>query len=57
MKNEFKMTFFKERKSMLLRDASISVLTYFPVSNTTAGWINLLLLSSSGPIKFPVGAW
>ena len=25
--------------------------------NTTAGWINLLLLSSSGPIKIPVGAW
>ncbi|OBZ65349.1 hypothetical protein A0H81_14665 [Grifola frondosa] len=24
--------------------------------NTTAGWINLLLLSSSGPIKIPVGA-
>uniref|UniRef100_A0A0W0EUQ4 Putative fatty acid synthase n=1 Tax=Moniliophthora roreri TaxID=221103 RepID=A0A0W0EUQ4_MONRR len=24
--------------------------------NTTAGWINLLLLSSSGPIKTPVGA-
>ena len=25
--------------------------------NTTAGWVNLLLLSSSGPIKIPVGAW
>lgn len=25
--------------------------------NTVAGWINLLLLSSSGPIKIPVGAW
>lgn len=25
--------------------------------NTTAGWINLLLLSSSGPVKIPVGAW
>jgi hypothetical protein len=25
--------------------------------NTTVGWINLLLLSSSGPIKIPVGAW
>ncbi|TFK27788.1 fatty acid synthetase alpha subunit [Coprinopsis marcescibilis] len=24
--------------------------------NTTAGWINLLLLSSSGPVKIPVGA-
>lgn len=24
--------------------------------NTTAGWINLLLLSASGPIKIPVGA-
>ena len=24
--------------------------------NTTAGWVNLLLLSSSGPIKIPVGA-
>ncbi|KZT29627.1 fatty acid synthase [Neolentinus lepideus HHB14362 ss-1] len=24
--------------------------------NTTAGWINLLLMSSSGPIKIPVGA-
>lgn len=26
------------------------------IINTTAGWINLLLLSSSGPIKIPVGA-
>ena len=25
--------------------------------DTTAGWINLLLLSSSGPVKIPVGAW
>jgi hypothetical protein len=25
--------------------------------NTTVGRINLLLLSSSGPIKIPVGAW
>lgn len=25
--------------------------------NTTAGWINLLLLSSSGPVKIPAGAW
>jgi len=25
--------------------------------NTTAGWINLPLLSSSGPVKIPVGAW
>jgi 3-oxoacyl-(acyl-carrier-protein) synthase len=25
--------------------------------NTTAGWINLLLMSSSGPVKIPVGAW
>ncbi|KAI6168120.1 hypothetical protein EDD17DRAFT_746406 [Pisolithus thermaeus] len=24
--------------------------------NTTAGWINLLLMSSSGPVKIPVGA-
>ncbi|PPQ76296.1 hypothetical protein CVT26_009711, partial [Gymnopilus dilepis] len=24
--------------------------------NTTAGWINLLLLSSSGPVKIPVGS-
>lgn len=24
--------------------------------NTVAGWVNLLLLSSSGPIKIPVGA-
>ena len=25
--------------------------------NTTVGWVNLLLLSSSGPIKIPVDAW
>jgi len=25
--------------------------------NTTAGWINLLLLSSSGSVKIPIGAW
>lgn len=25
--------------------------------NTVAGWVNLLLLSSSGPVKIPVGAW
>ncbi|KAJ6624064.1 fatty acid synthase [Mycena sp. CBHHK59/15] len=24
--------------------------------NTTAGWVNLLLMSSSGPVKIPVGA-
>ena len=24
--------------------------------NTVAGWVNLLILSSSGPIKIPVGA-
>ena len=25
--------------------------------NTTAGWVNLLLMSSCGPVKIPVGAW
>ena len=25
--------------------------------NTMPAWINMLLLSSSGPIKTPVGAW
>lgn len=25
--------------------------------NTVAGWVNLLLLSASGPVKIPVGAW
>jgi 3-oxoacyl-(acyl-carrier-protein) synthase len=29
----------------------------FSFINTVAGWINLLLLSSSGPVKIPVGAW
>lgn len=28
----------------------------FSFINTVAGWVNLLLLSSSGPIKIPVGA-
>jgi fatty acid synthase subunit alpha len=25
--------------------------------NTVAGWVNLLLMSASGPVKIPVGAW
>jgi Fatty acid synthase subunit alpha Acyl carrier domain len=25
--------------------------------NLRAGWVNLLLLSSSGPVKIPVGVW
>ena len=29
---------------------------YLRFINTVAGWVNLLLLSSSGPIKIPVGA-
>ncbi|KAF8159049.1 hypothetical protein K438DRAFT_1430908, partial [Mycena galopus ATCC 62051] len=28
----------------------------FSFINTTAGWVNLLLISSSGPVKIPVGA-
>jgi hypothetical protein len=31
--------------------------TFYSFINTVAGWVNLLLLSSSGPIKIPVGAW
>ena len=30
--------------------------TLYSFINTVAGWVNLLLLSSSGPIKIPVGA-
>jgi fatty acid synthase subunit alpha len=40
--------------------AAVSVilpLTLHSFINTVAGWVNLLLLSSSGPIKIPVGAW
>lgn len=40
--------------------AAVSVilpLTLRSFINTVAGWVNLLLLSSSGPIKIPVGAW
>ena len=33
MKNGFKTTFFKKRKLLSLRNAPMSVLTYFPVSS------------------------
>jgi len=50
------MTFFKRRASFKLDRISL-LITSLRFINTTAGWINLLLLSSSGPVKIPVGAW
>ena len=51
------MTFFRKCKAYFS-------LTFLPYTewlsrfiNMTAGWINPLLLSSSGPVKIPVGAW
>jgi 3-oxoacyl-(acyl-carrier-protein) synthase len=44
---------FKERRDCQEVQNDILQETFI---NTTAGWINLLLLSSSGPIKIPVGA-
>lgn len=44
---------FRERRDGLEVQNDILQETFI---NTTAGWINLLLLSSSGPIKIPVGA-
>ncbi|KAH8117927.1 fatty acid synthase [Phellopilus nigrolimitatus] len=44
---------FRERRDGLEVQNDVLQETFI---NTTAGWINLLLLSSSGPIKIPVGA-
>ncbi|KAF8896473.1 fatty acid synthetase alpha subunit [Infundibulicybe gibba] len=44
---------FKDRRDE--RDVQNDILQETFI-NTTAGWINLLLLSSSGPVKIPVGA-
>jgi fatty acid synthase subunit alpha len=60
---------FKERREEkdvqkdILQETSVAAvsvilpLTLHSFINTVAGWVNLLLLSSSGPIKIPVGAW
>ncbi|KAG6910835.1 hypothetical protein DXG01_007150 [Tephrocybe rancida] len=44
---------FKDRRDE--RDVQNDVLQETFI-NTTAGWVNLLLMSSSGPVKIPVGA-
>ncbi|KAG8752051.1 3-oxoacyl-[acyl-carrier-protein] synthase [Serendipita sp. 396] len=44
---------FKDRREEKDVQMDIFQETYI---NTVAGWVNLLLLSSSGPIKIPVGA-
>ncbi|KAH8822971.1 fatty acid synthase [Flagelloscypha sp. PMI_526] len=44
---------FKERREE--KDVQSDVLQETFI-NTTAGWVNLLLMSSSGPVKIPVGA-
>ncbi|KAI9439787.1 fatty acid synthase [Lactarius indigo] len=44
---------FKERRDEKEVQSDIMQETFI---NTTAGWINLLLMSSSGPVKIPVGA-
>lgn len=45
---------FKDRREEKNIQKDIFQETYI---NTVAGWVNLLLMSSSGPIKIPVGAW
>lgn len=45
---------FKDRREE--KDVQMDILQETFI-NTVAGWVNLLLLSSSGPIKIPVGAW
>ena len=47
------------QETSVLPSPSLGITDALPDSfiNTTAGWINLLLLSSSGPVKIPVGAW
>lgn len=45
---------FKDRREEKDVQKDIFQETYI---NTVAGWVNLLLMSSSGPIKIPVGAW
>ena len=45
---------FKDRREEKDIQKDIFQETYI---NTVAGWVNLLLMSSSGPIKIPVGAW
>ncbi|TIB03399.1 hypothetical protein E3P94_00662 [Wallemia ichthyophaga] len=44
---------FKDRREE--KDVQMDILQETFI-NTVAGWVNLLLLSSSGPIKIPVGA-
>ncbi|KZT01368.1 fatty acid synthase [Laetiporus sulphureus 93-53] len=44
---------FKDRRDEKEVQSDILQETFI---NTTAGWVNLLLLSSSGPVKIPVGA-
>jgi len=55
-KRTCRMISFRKRKSLGDRMGGFLSVT-FRFINTTAGWINLLLLSSSGPVKIPVGAW
>ena len=50
------MISFRKRKSLDERAGNVLNVTSRFI-NTTAGWINLLLMSSSGPVKIPVGAW
>lgn len=57
-RKKFRMTFFKKRMYFVVVLSNLSLInSILSFINTTAGWINLLLLSSSGPVKIPVGAW
>jgi len=51
------MTSFKKRKRPRYSSRVQALTLRFRFINTVAGWINLLLMSSSGPVKIPVGAW
>lgn len=51
------MTCYRKRELSYYSIILHGLILFQSFINTTAGWVNLLLMSSSGPVKIPVGAW
>jgi fatty acid synthase subunit alpha, fungi type len=53
----FKRISCRKREFNRFLSFSVELTGFYSFINTVAGWVNLLLMSSSGPVKIPVGAW
>lgn len=56
-KRKYRTTSSRKRERTYSSGQVQTLTLKFRFINTVAGWVNLLLMSSSGPVKIPVGAW